>query len=451
MQRLFGTDGVRGVANADIDVEMAMELGLAGAHVLAGHFSHRPRILIGKDTRISGDMLEAALTAGMNAAGADVYCAGVLTTPAVAYLVANQGYDAGVMISASHNPYEYNGIKFFNEYGNKLADSVEDEIEAAMRRGDTPRPIGVDLGRRYVAEEARLLYSIYLKTKLEIDLSGLHIALDCANGSAASVAPGLFRDLGAKLELIGVDPDGLNINANCGSTHMDNLRDLVLAKGCDIGFAFDGDADRMLAVDATGKIVDGDQIMAFIARYLKDRGELFGNTIVATVMSNLGFDRYCEKYGFTLKRAPVGDRYVLEEMEAHGFSLGGEQSGHVILRKYAKTGDGILTALCLLRALKHFSLNLDEAVADYVLYPQVLRKVTVENGAKKRLMEDPEVCRLADAITARMAGSGRLLLRPSGTEPVIRVMIEGEDQESIERYCDELVSLLTQKAKQMNE
>lgn len=448
MQRLFGTDGVRGVANADIDVVMAMELGLAGAYVLAGHFSHRPRILIGKDSRISGDMLEAALTAGMNAAGADVYSAGVLTTPAVAYLVANQGYDAGVMISASHNPYEYNGIKFFNEHGNKLADSVEDEIEAAMKRGDTPRPVGADLGRRYETADARLLYSIYLKTKLEIDLSGLHIALDCANGSAAMVAPGLFRDLGAKLELIGVDPDGLNINANCGSTHMDNLRDLLSAKGCDMGFAFDGDADRMLAIDAKGNFIDGDQIMAFIARYLKDRGELAEDTIVATVMSNLGFEKYCEKYGFILKRAPVGDRYVLEEMEEHGYSLGGEQSGHVILRQYAKTGDGILTALCLLQALKHFDVSLEEAVADYVIYPQVLKKVKVENGAKKQLMEDPDVLRLVDDIERRLAGSGRLLLRPSGTEPVIRVMIEGEEFETIDRYCDELVDLLHNKASQ---
>lgn len=448
MQRLFGTDGVRGVANADIDVVMAMELGLAGAYVLAGHFSHRPRILIGKDSRISGDMLEAALTAGMNAAGADVYSAGVLTTPAVAYLVANQGYDAGVMISASHNPYEYNGIKFFNEHGNKLADSVEDEIEAAMKRGDTPRPVGADLGRRYETADARLLYSIYLKTKLEIDLSGLHIALDCANGSAAMVAPGLFRDLGAKLELIGVDPDGLNINANCGSTHMDNLRDLLSAKGCNMGFAFDGDADRMLAIDAKGNFIDGDQIMAFIARYLKDRGELAEDTIVATVMSNLGFEKYCEKYGFILKRAPVGDRYVLEEMEEHGYSLGGEQSGHVILRQYAKTGDGILTALCLLQALKHFDVSLEEAVADYVIYPQVLKKVKVENGAKKQLMEDPDVLRLVDDIERRLAGSGRLLLRPSGTEPVIRVMIEGEEFETIDRYCDELVDLLHNKASQ---
>lgn len=446
MDRLFGTDGIRGVANADLDVSLAMELGLAGAHVLAGHFPHRPRILIGRDTRVSGDMLEAALAAGMNAAGADVYSAGVLTTPAVSYLVANQGYDAGVMISASHNPYEYNGIKLFDEHGNKLADSVEDEIEAAIRRGDTPRPLGIDLGRRYWVPDSRLLYSIYLKTKLGSDLSGMHIALDCANGSAASVAPGIFRDLGAKLELIGVDPDGLNINANAGSTNMDNLEDLVLAKGCDLGFAFDGDADRMLAIDSAGNRLDGDQIMAFIARYLKDLGELEENTIVATVMSNLGFEKYCEKYGFVLRRAAVGDRYVREEMEQHGYSLGGEQSGHVILSRYANSGDGILTALCLLRALKHFDVTLEEALADYVLYPQVLKQIRVENGVKKALMEDGVVREAHDRIEAELSGTGRILLRPSGTEPSIRVMVEGEDYESINAHCDCLLDVLATRA-----
>lgn len=445
MGKLFGTDGVRGVANAEVDVDLAMKLGLAGAHVLAGHFEHRPRILIAKDSRISGDMLETAIAAGMNAAGADVYLGGMLTTPAVAYLVRNQGFDAGVMISASHNTYEYNGIKFFNEYGFKLADSVEDEIEAEMERGDTPRPTGADLGRRYDYAEGRQLYSIYLKTKLEADLTGLHVALDCANGSAATVAPGIFRDLGAKLELLGVDPDGLNINANCGSTHMSNLRDMVLAKGCDLGFAYDGDADRFLAVTGDGDYVDGDQIMAFVARYLKDIGELPDQTIVATVMSNMGFDKYCERYGFTLKRVGVGDRYVLEEMELHGHVIGGEQSGHVILREYATTGDGILTSLCLLKALKYYGVTLKEAVADYVIYPQILKKAQVD----KSLMHDPDVLALTKDLEARLHGNGRLLMRPSGTEPVIRVMIEGEDQSVIEAYCDEMIALLNAKAAQL--
>ncbi len=447
MHRLFGTDGVRGIAGADIDVELATKLGLAGAHVLAGHFDHRPRILIGKDTRVSGDMLEAGLTAGMNAAGADVYSGGILTTPAVAYLVANQGFDAGVMISASHNPFEYNGIKFFNQYGFKLADSVEDEIEAFMNRGDAPRKLGVDLGRNYKYDEGRRLYSIHLKTKLNIDLTGFHIALDCANGAAASVAPSLFRDLGAKLELIGVDPDGLNINANCGSTHMDNLADLVMQKGCDMGFAYDGDADRLLVIDKDGSTYDGDQIMAFIARYLKDQGELVDDTIVATVMSNIGFERYCERYGFTLKRVGVGDRYVLEEMEKHGYMLGGEQSGHVIMRRFATTGDGILTSLGLLKALMHFKLELKEAMDDYHLYPQVLKKVVVENGQKTSLMEDFDILNLSKDVETRLGSSGRLLIRPSGTEPVIRVMIEGEDLSIIHTYCDELCALIEKKAK----
>lgn len=442
MSRLFGTDGVRGVANADIDVDLAMKLGLAGAHVLAGHFAHRPRILIGKDTRISGDMLETAIAAGMNAAGADVYLAGVLTTPAVAYLVRNQGFDAGVMISASHNPYEYNGIKFFNEFGFKLADSVEDEIADEIERGDTPKPIGADLGRRYDYPEGRQLYSIYLKRRLEVDLSGMHVALDCANGSAASVAPSIFRDLGAKLELLGVDPDGLNINANSGSTHMDNLRDLVLTKNCDLGFAYDGDADRLLAVTREGNFIDGDQIMAFVARYLKDIGELEDNTIVATVMSNMGFDKYCERYGFNLKRVSVGDRYVLEEMEQHGHAIGGEQSGHVILRDYATTGDGILTSLCLLKALKYFKLTMAEAVSDYIIYPQVLKQARVD----KSLMQNEAVQKLQADIESRLAGKGRLLMRPSGTEPVIRVMIEGENQAEIVAYCDEMIALLNEQA-----
>lgn len=442
MGRLFGTDGVRGIANADIDVDLAMRLGLAGAYVLAGQFTHRPRILIAKDTRISGDMLEAAIAAGMNAAGADVYLGGVLTTPAAAYLVRNQGFDAGVMISASHNPYEYNGIKFFNEFGFKLADRVEDEIEAEMRRSDRLKPTGADLGRRYEYPEGRQLYSIYLKQKLEVDLTGMHVALDCANGSAATVAPSLFRDLGAKLDLLGVDPDGLNINANSGSTHMDNLRDLVLAKGCDLGFAYDGDADRLLVVTHEGDTLDGDQIMAFIARYLNDIGELKDKTIVATVMSNIGFENYCERYGFKLKRVNVGDRYVLEEMERHGHEVGGEQSGHVILRDYATTGDGILTSLCLLKALKHFKLTMQEAVADYRIYPQILKQAAVDKG----LMYDLEVQKLVEDISSRLGAKGRLLMRPSGTEPVIRVMIEGEDQTEIEAYCDEMVALLNERA-----
>lgn len=442
MGRLFGTDGVRGIANADIDVDLAMRLGLAGAYVLAGQFTHRPRILIAKDTRISGDMLETAIASGMNAAGADVYLAGVLTTPAVAYLVRNQGFDAGVMISASHNPYEYNGIKFFNEFGFKLADSVEDEIEAEMQRSDRVKPIGADLGRRYEYTEGRQLYSIYLKQKLEVDLTGMHVALDCANGSAASVAPSLFRDLGAKLDLLGVDPDGLNINANSGSTHMDNLRDLVLSKGCDLGFAYDGDADRLLVVTHEGEFIDGDQIMAFVARYLNEIGELKDQTIVATVMSNMGFEKYCERYGFKLKRVNVGDRYVLEEMERHGHEVGGEQSGHVILRDYATTGDGILTSLCLLKALKHFNLTMREAVADYVIYPQVLKQARVD----KRLMDDAEVQKRVESIHTRLGTKGRLLMRPSGTEPVIRVMIEGEDQAEIEAYCDEMIALLNERA-----
>lgn len=448
MQRLFGTDGVRGVANSEIHIDLATRLGEAGARVLAGHMTHRPRILIAKDTRISGDMLEAALTAGMCSAGADVYCAGVLTTPAVAYLVANQGFDAGVMISASHNPFEYNGIKFFNDRGYKLADKVEDEIEADMNKTAETVRLGADLGRRFEYTEGRLLYGIYLKTRLGVDLSGLRIALDCANGSAASIAPSIFRDLGAKLELLGVEADGLNINANCGSTYLGNLQELVLAKGCDIGIAFDGDADRMLAINAAGEVVDGDQIMAFIARFLKDRGELAKDTIVATVMSNLGFDKYCQTYGFELVRTAVGDRYVLEEMEKEGYSIGGEQSGHVILRQYATTGDGILTSLCLLKALRHFNLTLEEATEDYVLYPQVLKKVRVANQIKSTLMNDQEVKALAADVERRLEGKGRLVLRPSGTEPVIRVMLEGEGLAEIEGYCDELVALLSKKSEE---
>ena len=395
MARQFGTDGVRGIANLGLSAELALGLGRAGARVLAGAGRGRPRVLLGRDTRHSGDMLEAALTAGLASAGADVVTAGVLPTPAVAVLTARGGYDAGVMISASHNPFAYNGIKFFSASGAKLPDAVEDRIEHELLGLDAPAPpTGLELGRHRHWPEAAAAYRDWLLGQLAPELTGLRIGLDMAHGAAAGIAQPVFRALGAELVCIGDAPDGANINAGCGSTAPGPLRALVQERGLDIGFAYDGDADRCLAVDRTGRVADGDHILAVLARWLQRRNSLPGATVVATVMSNLGLEHALAAGGIRLLRSRVGDRYVLEEMRRSGAVLGGEQSGHVILHDRAPGGDGILTSLALLTALLELGETLETALRDFVSYPQVQRQAAVTAGLRERVLRAPELLAL---------------------------------------------------------
>jgi phosphoglucosamine mutase len=448
MPRLFGTDGVRGVANIELTPELAFRLGWAGARVLAGECSHKAVILVGSDTRISCGMLEAALVAGICSAGADALACGTIPTPGVAYLSRKYKCDAGAVISASHNAFEFNGIKFFSGKGYKLPDETEDKIEAllaAYSESAPGRPSGAGLGRRIEQRGASHEYGEHLKRRMSVDLSGLKIGLDCANGACAHIAPGLFADLGAEVSVIGAEPDGININARCGSTHLEPLRQLVLRHGCDIGFAFDGDADRMLAVDENGVPADGDEIMAIIGLDMKELGQLRQDTLVVTVMSNLGLDLMAAAQGIRLSKTRVGDRYVLEEMLRGGFSLGGEQSGHVILLDDASTGDGMLSALRLLRALVRRGQRLGAARRVMTVLPQVLRSARVSNGDKELALADADIRDLIQEMEARLAGRGRVLVRASGTEPIIRVMIEGEKLEEINPMADRLTALISGK------
>ena len=452
MPRLFGTDGVRGIANRELGADLALALGRSAARVLSAGMEGRPRVLVGMDTRLSGDMLEAALAAGLTSAGADVVLAGVVSTPGVAWLVQQDGYHAGIMISASHNPYEYNGIKLFSSDGFKLPDAVEDEIVADMEAyadGQIAPLTGACLGRvrRWTGAAAR--YRDYLRERMGLDLSGMRIGLDCANGSAAGIAPELFASLGARTRVIGASPDGRNINDNCGSLYCEQLAALVRAEDLDLGLAFDGDADRLIAIDDAGSILDGDRLMALIARWLDDEGRLPGRRLVATVMSNVGLARYCESAGIELLRAQVGDRYVLEMMRDVGARLGGEQSGHIIMLEHATTGDGILASLALLHALRARGQSLREALADYRVYPQVLHAAHIPNGSARRLLEDAAIREAAAAVEAALDGQGRLLLRPSGTEPVLRVMLEGSDVAQIEGLARELVARIEARAHEM--
>ncbi len=443
MSRKFGTDGVRGIANLGLSAELALGLGRAGARVLAGAGKGRPRVLLGRDTRHSGDMLEAALVAGLASAGADVVTAGVLPTPAVAVLTAHCGYDAGVMISASHNPFAYNGIKFFSADGAKLPDDVEDRIEYEMLELDAPAPpTGLEIGRHRQWPEAVAIYRDWLLEQLTPDLKGLRIGLDMAHGAAAGIAQPVFRALGAEVVCIGDAPDGANINAGCGSTELGPLRALVREQRLDLGFAYDGDADRCLAVDRTGRVVDGDHILAVLARWLQVRERLPGATVVATVMSNLGLEHALAARGIRLLRSRVGDRYVLEEMRRTGAKLGGEQSGHVILHDWAPGGDGILTSLALLTALRELGETLDTALGGFVSYPQVQRQAAVTAGLRERVLRAPERLALEQRHRLELGDTGRLLLRPSGTEPLLRIMYEGRDPARITAMADEMLALV---------
>ena len=448
MARLFGTDGVRGVANRELTSELAMALGRAGACVLAKG-AHKPRILVGMDTRISCDMLEAALSAGICSVGAQSYSAGVLPTPAIAYLTRYYGMDAGVVISASHNPAAYNGIKFFNAEGYKLPDEVEDEIEKLIRDPLLlpELPDGDGVGHRVVLDGAIDQYIAFLKHTLpeNFSLQGIKIVADCANGASYAVAPRVLRELGADVIAIHCEPDGLNINCGCGSTHMEALQRRVTEEKADLGLAFDGDADRMLAVDECGKIVDGDQVMLICALDARERGALPDNTLVVTVMSNLGLMIAAREKGLHTEITAVGDRYVLERMREKQYVLGGEQSGHIIFLEHNTTGDGLVSALQLLRIVASSGRTLSERAGVMTVMPQVLINAPVDNAKKHEYEKDEEIQRRIREIEARYDGAGRVLIRPSGTEALVRVMIEGADKADIEKDARALAEYIEQR------
>ena len=444
MSRLFGTDGVRGVANKELTPLLAMQLGQAGASVLTKETSHKPTIMVGCDTRISGDMLANALMAGVCSVGANAVYVGVVPTPAVAYLTRKNHMDAGVVISASHNPVEFNGIKFFDANGYKLPDAMEDEIEAIIKNDmkDLVFPTGTEIGSITYRTDAREDYVKHATEAIPVDLHGMKIVADCAEGASYYTSVEALKLLGADVVAIHNNPDGTNINAGCGSTHMEELMERVKAEKADVGLAFDGDADRLLAVDEKGNKVDGDQIMGIVGNYLKEQKKLKKDTIVATVMSNLGFFLMGEKQGIHMEQTKVGDRYVLERMRQIGANLGGEQSGHVIFLDENTTGDGLLSALHLLQVLVDTKKPLSELETIMEVLPQALVNAKVPNDKKNSYMENPQIADAIDALTKKFAGEGRVLIRPSGTEPLVRVMIEGRDQNRIQEEAEKLAALI---------
>lgn len=438
--RLFGTDGVRGVANEELTAELAFKLGQAGAQVL-GKDKPKPKIVIGKDTRISGDMLEAALVAGICSVGGDALLAGVVPTPAVSYLTRDLGAAAGVVISASHNPVQDNGIKFFDSEGFKLDDSVEDEIEQAAKAvGDAPRPTGKDVGRAIRIMDAEDRYVSFVKSIVTSDLKGMKVVVDCANGAASGVSPKALWELGADVIPIFNDPDGVNINKDCGSTHIEALQQAVLKHKAQIGLAHDGDADRVLAVDEKGQVVDGDQIMTILAQDLKEKGKLKQDTLVVTVMSNLGLHLALNEKGIKTPQTKVGDRYVLEKMREIGATLGGEQSGHIIFLDYNTTGDGVLTGIQLLQVLKESGKTLSQLAGLMKRLPQVLVNVWVKD--KQESMSHPAVTAAIAKAEESLGGQGRILVRPSGTEPLLRIMGEGTDEAEIREVVESIAQVV---------
>jgi phosphoglucosamine mutase len=442
---MFGTDGVRGVAGAELTIELATRLGQAGAYVLTREQAHQPTIIVGCDTRISGGMLANALMAGICSVGANAIYVGVIPTPAIAYLTRRHRVDAGVMISASHNPMEFNGIKFFNGDGYKLSDTLEDEIEALIKNNmkDVVLPIGSGVGRIVYRFDIRDEYVEFMKKTVPVELNGMKIVVDCAEGAAHYTAVKTLQDLGAKLVAIHTNPDGTNINANCGSTHMEELQARVVYEKAAVGLAFDGDADRMLAVDENGDIVDGDQLLAICGTNMKAKGILKKNTIVVTIMSNLGFTMMGEKNNIHVEKTKVGDRYVLENMLANGYNIGGEQSGHIIFLDDNTTGDGLLSALHLLQVMVDTGKPLSELAEVMEVLPQALVNAKVPNHKKEKFMEYSEIAEAIAEVEKKFKGEGRVLIRPSGTEPLIRVMIEGKDKEAIDAEAKKLGELIT--------
>ncbi|GAB2509200.1 phosphoglucosamine mutase [Paramicrobacterium agarici] len=447
MARLFGTDGVRGLANGVLTADLALGLAQATAVVLGQGRSaearraegKRPVGVVARDPRVSGDFLAAAVSAGLASSGVDVLDAGVITTPAAAFLVQDIDADFGVMISASHNPAPDNGIKIFAHGGTKLPDIVEERIEEHLE-AEQLMPTGADVGRIRRFADAEDRYLIHLLGSLPHTLDGLHVVIDCANGAAAGVSPQVFSDAGARVSVVGNDPDGININDGVGSTHIDNLARTVVELGADVGIAHDGDADRCLAVDANGTIVDGDQIMAILAVSMKERGKLVDDTLVATVMSNLGLRRAMDEHGISTLQTKVGDRYVLESMNENGYSLGGEQSGHVIMSEFATTGDGILTGLHLVSEMARTGKSLAELASVMTVYPQVM--INVKDVDKTRAHSDESVLQAVAAAEGELGESGRVLLRPSGTEQLVRVMVEAADHDTAGRIADHLAGIV---------
>lgn len=447
MGRLFGTDGVRGIANRDLTPELAFNLGKAGAYVLSKD-KGKPVVLIGSDTRISTDMLENALTAGILAVGGNVIKVGVLPTPAIAYLVRHYDAEAGVVISASHNSFEYNGIKFFNGDGFKLDDDIEDQIEDIIVRNiDVNSHItGDKLGKCLEAEEdAESVYVDYLVSRADVDLAGIKLVLDCAHGAAYKVAEKIYQRLGAEVVVIGNEPDGMNINRGYGSTHPENLQNTVVDEGALMGMAYDGDADRLIAVDEKGRLIDGDKLICICATMLKNEDALPDDKVTATVMSNIGFHKYIESIGCTVDVTAVGDRYVLEQMLKSGSVIGGEQSGHIIFLNHSTTGDGLLSSLQVIRAVLLSGKKPSELSDEIKIYPQVLKNAKVKDENKNKYMRDEEVAERIKEIEEEMEGRGRVLIRPSGTEPLVRVMLEGEDIDHITDLAEGLAELITKK------
>ena len=444
MGRLFGTDGVRGIANEELTPLLAMQLGQAGAYVLTKEKAHKPTIMVGCDTRISGDMLANALMAGACSVGANCVYVGVIPTPAVAFLTQKYKVDAGVVISASHNPVEFNGIKFFDGNGYKLPDELEDEIEGLIRDGMTGVnfPTGPAVGKVKYRTDAREEYINHAIQAVPVELNGMKIVVDCAEGAAYYTSVEALKELGAGIVAIHNNPDGTNINANCGSTHMEELQARVVYEKAHIGLAFDGDADRLLAVDENGRIVDGDQIMAIVGNHMKSHGKLKKDTIMATVMSNLGFFLMGKENGLTIEQTKVGDRYVLERMKEIGASLGGEQSGHIIFLDENTTGDGLLSALHLLQVMVDTGKSLSELAQIMEVLPQALVNAKVANHKKEKYMEYPVIAEAIRKLEAEFAGEGRVLIRPSGTEPLVRVMIEGKNQQVISEEAEKLANLI---------
>jgi phosphoglucosamine mutase len=449
MGRLFGTDGVRGVANRELTCELAMKIGRAAADVLTDSSHRHPKILIGKDTRISSDMLENAMTAGLCSVGANVVKLGVVPTPAVAFLVGKYKADAGVMLTASHNPCEFNGIKIFSGDGYKLPDALEEQIEAIVLDGDGrgagEAPVGGDVGRVSEAPQAVRDYIDHVKSTVAFSLDGMKIGIDCANGSASRTAETLFTELGAQCSMFADDPNGVNVNDSCGSTHIESLEKFVVENALDAGVAFDGDADRCLAVDEKGRLVDGDYVMAICAADLKSRGKLAQNAVVGTIMTNMGFMRFCEDNGMQFESTKVGDRYVLERMRQDGYNFGGEQSGHIIFLDFETTGDGELTAAQLLSIVHRRNAKLSSLATLMERYPQVIVNVNVKPEGKLRFYTDDTVKASVDKAGRELGNDGRIVVRPSGTEPLLRVMVEGKDHGKIKSVAESVAAVLRER------
>lgn len=448
MGRIFGTDGARGVANTEISCTLAMDIGRAAAMVVArDHHKRKPVFLVGHDTRISHDMLESAIAAGLCSVGADVVTLGTVPTPAVAYLVANSDADAAIMLSASHNPYEFNGIKIFGAEGFKLTDEEEMEIEEIVLDHILPYDLkwNDELGVIRSGETLVEQYIDHIVSTVEGDLSGIRVAADCANGSASATAAKIFAKLGADVTILNDEPNGVNINDNCGSTHIDVLGKYVRENGFDLGVAFDGDADRCLAVDENGELVDGDKLIAIFSSQMKREGKLANDTAVVTVMSNMGFFKFAEQAGIHVEKTSVGDRYVLQNMLEHGHCIGGEQSGHIIFREFMTTGDGQLTAVQLLRAIKKSGKKLSELAQLMQVYPQVILNVRADKEMKRMVKLDEGVLKRQQQLEEGMNGNGRILVRPSGTEPVIRIMVEGLDREAIMNAAKSMEQIIIER------